>query len=165
MPRCPCDGMPQCFPFICQWFDLQNVLILPSWKTEQWNPRIFRRSCSIMVPSQSVHALAGHLQFPLKTETHHFPGAHTALSQWLAKLESAETQQAVWKLLSEFHLSGKVSYLEAAKKRHHYAEVNKLWLQNEVPRGKWWKRHMILYDTYIYIYVYIYLSNINIICE
>lgn len=92
-------------------------------------------------PAPAVNQAQGkdvHLFCPAAVPIAVFPilkCAHTALSQWLAKLESAETQQAVWKLLSEFHLSGKVSYLEAAKKRHHYAEVNKLWLQNEVNYG------------------------------
>ena len=128
---------------LAEWFDIS---ILENWamKSKNLQKIIFHHGSIAICPCFSRTPPSS----PLK-QKHIFPGAHTALSQWLAKLESAETQQAVWKLLSEFHLSGKVSYLEAAKKRHHYAEVNKLWLQNEVPRGKWWKRYMILYDNYI----------------
>lgn len=60
-------------------------------------------------------------------------GAHTALSHWLAKLESLDSQEAVSKLLREFHNGGATSYVKAAKEKQFYDEITTLWLQEQVP--------------------------------
>eukprot|EP00434_Breviolum_minutum_P037939 symbB.v1.2.033643.t1/scaffold4209.1/size43054/4 len=61
--------------------------------------------------------------------------AHTALSHWLAKLESLDSQEAVSKLLREFHNGGATSYVKAAKEKQFYDEITTLWLQEQVNFG------------------------------
>jgi len=51
----------------------------------------------------------------------------------LAKLESLDSQEAVAKLLREFHNGGATSYVKAAKEKQFYDEITTLWLQEQVP--------------------------------
>eukprot|EP00438_Fugacium_kawagutii_P028429 Skav221019 [mRNA] locus=scaffold2350:405305:406735:- [translate_table: standard] len=61
---------------------------------------------------------------------------HTALSQWLGKLEGLETQDAVSRLLQGFQEKGAPRYLKAALSGSgYYQEIGKDWIHDEVNFG------------------------------